>query len=79
MTQKTIMFLIVEFYCKPTKKIYVTNKADVYHIDESWSSDILNLNEHMPKGRDYSHVLVVIDIFSKCDWKISLRIKILKQ
>ena len=34
---------INEIYSKPPKKNYPTNKTDVYHIDDIWSLDILDL------------------------------------
>ena len=43
MTQKNIKLIINEIYSKPPKKNYPTNKTDVYHIDDTWSLDILNL------------------------------------
>ena len=50
MTQKTITFFIDEFYSKPPKKIYRTNKTDVYHIDDIWSLDILDLTGYGPEN-----------------------------
>ena len=43
MTQKNIKIFIDEIYSKPPKKNYVTNKTDVYHIDDIWSLDILDI------------------------------------
>ena len=43
MTQKTIKVLRVEVYFKPPKWNSNTNKADVYHFDDIWSSDKLDL------------------------------------
>ena len=66
MTQKSIKVLIGEIYSKPPKKIYLTNKTDVYHIDDIWNLDILDLKDYGPENiRGYRYVLVVIDNFSK--------------
>ena len=76
MSQKNIKIFINEIYSKPPKKNYVTNKTDVYHIDDIWSLDILDLKDCGPKNnRGYRYVLVVIDNFSKFGWTIPLKNK----
>ena len=46
MTQKNIKLFLNEIYFKPPKKNYATNKTDVYHIDDIWSLDILDLKDY---------------------------------
>ena len=46
MTRTTIIIFIKEKYSKPAKKKNATNKIDVYHIDEVWSLDILDLEDY---------------------------------
>ena len=76
MTQKNIKIFINEIYSKPPRKNYATNKTDVYHIDDIWSLDILDLKDYGPKNnRGYRYVLVTIDNFSKFGWTIPLKIK----
>ena len=76
MSQKNIKLFINEIYSKPPKKNYVTNKTDVYHIDDIWSLDILDLKDYGPKNnRGYRYVLVTIDNFSKFGWTIPLKNK----
>ena len=76
MTQKNIKIFINEIYTKPPKKYYPTNKTDVYHIDDIWSLDILDLKDYGPKNnRGYRYVLVTIDNFSKFGWTIPLKNK----
>ena len=76
MTQKNIKIFINEIYSKPPRKYYPTNKTDVYHIDDIWSLDILDLKDYGPKNnRGYRYVLVVIDNFSKFGWTIPLKNK----
>ena len=66
MTQKNIKILINEIYPKGPKKIYATNKTNVYHIDDIWSLDILDLKDYgRENNRNYRYVSVVIDDFSK--------------
>ena len=76
MTQKNIKIFINEIYSKPPKKIYNTNKTDVYYIDDIWSLDRLDLKDYGPEdNRGYRYVLVVIDNFSKFGWTIPLKNK----
>ena len=76
MTQKNIKVFINEIYSKQPKKNYITNKTDVYHIDDIWSLDILDLKDYGPENnRGYRYVLVVIDNFSKYGWTIPLKNK----
>ena len=76
MTQKNIKIFINEIYSKPPRKYYVTNKTDVYHIDDIWSLDILDLKDYgLENNRGYRYVLVIIDNFSKFGWTIPLKNK----
>ena len=40
---------IDEIYSKPPKKNYITNKINIYHIDDTWSIDLLDLNDYGTK------------------------------
>ena len=76
MTQKNIKIFINEIYSKGPKKYYPTNETDVYHIDDTWSLDILDLKDYGPENnRGYRYVLVIIDNFSKYGWTIPLKNK----
>ena len=76
MTRKNNKIFINEIYSKGARKSYPTNKTDVYHIDDTWSSDILDLKDYGPENnRGYRYVLVVIDNFSKFGWTIPLKVK----
>ena len=76
MTQKNVKIFINEIYSKGPRKSYPTNKTDVYHIDENWSLDILDLEDYGPKNnRGYGYVLVVIDNFSKFGWTVPTKNK----
>ena len=66
MTQKTLKRFINEISSKGPKKNYLTNKTDVYHIDDIWSWDISDLKDYGPEyNRGYRYVLVIIDNFWK--------------
>ena len=76
MTQKSIKIFIEEVYSKPPKEDYSTNKTDVYHIDDIWSLDILDLKDYGPENnRGYRYVLVVVDNFSNFGWAVPLKNK----
>ena len=76
MTQKNIKIFINEIYSKAPKKNYITNKTDVYYIDDIWSLDILDLKDYGPENnRGYRYVLVTIDNFSKYGWTTPLENK----
>ena len=73
MTQKKINFFINNNYSKPPKKSYSSNETDVYHIDDIWSLDILDLKNYGPeKNRGHRYVLVNKGNFSKYGWTIPL-------
>ena len=76
MTQKNIKRFIDEIYSKAPKRTYATNKTDVYHNDDIWSLDMLDLKDYGPENiRGYRYVLVIIDNFSKFGWTVSLKNK----
>ena len=76
MTQKNIKIFINEICSKPPRRNYPTNKTDVYHIDDIWSLDILDLKDYGPENnRGYRYGLVTIDNFSKFGWTIPLKNK----
>ena len=76
MSQKNIKIFINEIYSKPPKKYYLTNKTDVYFINDIWSLDILDLKDYGPENnRGYRYVLVTIDNFSKFGWTSPLKNK----
>ena len=76
MTQKSIEIFMNEIDSKPPKKNYPTDKTDVYHIDDIWSLNFLDLEDYGAKNnRGYRYVLVIVDKFSKFGWKIPLKNK----
>ena len=76
MTQKNIKIFVNEIYSKPPRKNYATNKTDVYHFDDIWSLDILDLKDYGPENnRGYRYVLVTINNFSKYGWTVPLKNK----
>ena len=77
MTQKNIKIFINEIYSRGPKRNYDKNKTDVYHFDDTWSLDILDLKDYGPENnRCYRYVLVTIDNFSKYGWTVPIKNKI---
>ena len=76
MTHKNIKIFINEISLKTTEKNYVTNKTDVYQIDDIWSLYISDLKVYGPENnRGYRYLLVIIDKFSKYGWTVPLKNK----
>ena len=68
-----IKTFVDEIYSKSPHKKYETNKTMIKSIDDTWSSDLLDMNDYGPKNnRSYRYILVVIDVFSKFGWTIHL-------
>ena len=60
MTQKTIKISIDEIYSKQPKKNYNTNKTYVFHIDDIWSLDILDLKDYdTENNRGYRYIFSI--------------------
>ena len=67
---------IDEIYSKPPHKKYKTNKTIIKSIDDTWSSDLLDMNDYGIKNKKgYRYNLVVVDNFSKYGWTIRLKNK----
>ena len=67
---------ISEIYSKPPKKNFSTNKTIIKSIDDTWSSDLLDMNDYgIKNNKGYRYILVVIDNFSKFGWTILLKNK----
>ena len=65
-----------EIYSKGPQQNSAVNKTDVYHFDDFWSLDILDLKDYGPENnRKYRYILVVNDNFSKFGWTIPLKNK----
>ena len=76
MKKELIKIFINEVYSPSPKKIYETNKTMIKSIGDSWSSDLLDMNDYGPKNnRGYRYVLVVIDNLSKFGWTVPLKKK----
>ena len=60
----------------PQKRFYETIKTIIKSIDDTLSSDLLDMNDYGPSNnKQHSNSLVLIDKFSKCVWTIPLKNK----
>ena len=77
MTKRDLIKIFInEIYSKSPNKNYKTNKTIIKSIDDTWSSDLLDMNDYGPKNnRGYRYILVVVDNFSKFGWTITLKNK----
>ena len=67
---------IDEIYSTPPRKNYPINRTIIKSIDDTWSSDLLDMNDYRIKNnKGYKYILVVVDNFSKFGWTIPLRNK----
>ena len=65
-----------EIYSQSPKKNYPTNKTIIKSIDDTWSSDLLDMNDYgIKNNKGYRYILVVVDNFSKFGWTIPLKNK----
>ena len=76
MRKDLLKIVIDEIYSSSPKKNYETNKTMIKSIDDTWSSDLLDMNDYGPNNnRGYRYILVVIDNFSNFGWRIPLKNK----
>ena len=77
MIRKDLIKIFINEICsRPPNKNYETNKTMIKSIDDTWSSDLLDMNDYSPKNnRGYRYIIVVIDNFSKFGWTIPLKNK----
>ena len=61
MKRELTMIFIDEIHSNAPKKKYPTNKIIIKSIDDTWSSDLLDMNDYGPKNnRGYRYILVVL-------------------
>ena len=65
-----------EIYSKAPKKNFPTNKTIIKSIDDTWSSNLLDMNDYgIKNNKGYRYILVVIDNFSRFGWTTPLKNK----
>ena len=71
-----VKLFIDEIYSKPPMRYYPTNKTIIKSIDDTSSSDLLDMNDYgIKNNKGYRYILVIFDNFSKFGWTIPLKNK----
>lgn len=50
---------------KPIKRNFTRRRVIVYHIDEIWCSDLVEMQQFSKWNKGYRYLLMVLDVFSK--------------
>ena len=77
MSKKDITKTFINEICsKSPHKNYEANKTMIKSIDDTWSSDLLDMHDYGSKNnRGHRYIIVVIDNFIKFGWTIPLKYK----
>ena len=71
MKRDLIKIFIDDLYSTPPWKKMETYKTIIKFIDNTWSSDLLDMNDYGPKNKKgYRNFLIIIDKFSNFVWTI---------
>ena len=71
-----IKIFVDEIYSSPPRKYYPNNKIVYNHIDEIWSTDLVDMIDYKnSNNKGFRYIFIIIDNFSKCLWAITLKNK----
>ena len=60
---------------KPIRRKFKTRRVITNHIDETWCSDIVEMQKFSRWNAGYRYLLMVLDVFSKYGWIVPLKNK----
>ena len=68
---------VIQLYFTTNKKYISTKKNAVFYIDDTWSKNLIDLNDYGPKNNNcLRYVVVLLDHFSNKGWNAPLKKKI---
>ena len=60
---------------KPIRRNFPQRRVVVKHIDDTWCSDLVEMQKFSKWNKGYRYLLMVLDIFSKYGWIVPLKDK----
>ena len=60
---------------KPIRRKFVKRRVFAIDVDAIWSADLVEMQPFIEQNRGYKYILMIIDVFSKYGWAISLKTK----
>lgn len=66
---------VVEELHKPARRNYPRRKFEMRGIDDTWQSDLVELQPYSKENKGFRYLLTTIDIFSKYAWAIPIKTK----
>ena len=76
MAHGKVTFFVKEVYFNLSIENYITNKTDVYYLDETWRMDSMDFTDYdLTNNKSFKFILVVFVIFSKFECVVALQNK----
>ncbi|XP_015119441.1 uncharacterized protein LOC107042770 [Diachasma alloeum] len=66
---------VVEELHRPARRSYPRRHVHVRGLDETWQADLVDLTAYSSENKDYTYLLIIIDIFSKYAWAVPTKTK----
>lgn len=69
------MDTVVRELHRPARKNFVRRRVIIKGINETWQSDLIQMNQYARQNRGYNYILMIIDTYSKFAWAIPIKNK----